>query len=113
LRQWLVGAEHVPPSRTGGLDLLVHEIETARYAPPGGDGPSVEELRGAVDEVVAAASEQVPRGRRRLARLVPPSGLAALTGAARQADEAAEDVGRRVADQVGEMRRLVGGGRRR
>lgn len=112
LRQWLVGAEHVPPNRTESLDRIVGALESARYAPPGGDGPPAGELRDAVDEVVRVVAEQVPAGRRRLARFLPRSGVRALTGAARQADVVAEDAGRRVLDQVDEVRKLVGGRRR-
>jgi hypothetical protein len=63
-------------------------------------------------EVVAVVSEQVPAGRRRLARLLPASGVAVIGGAARRAEAAADGAGRRAIDQVGEVRKLVGGRRR-
>jgi hypothetical protein len=113
LRQWLVGAEYVPTSDTRSLDRLVGEVEAARYAPPGGAGMWAHELREDVRAVAAAVADQMPRGRRRRARLMPASGIAVLTGAARRADVAAERAGRRVVDQVsGEVRRVVGSGRR-
>jgi hypothetical protein len=114
LRQWLVGAEYVPTQDTESLDRLVAEIEAARYAPPGRAGVDADELRQDVRAVAAAVADQMPPRRRRLTRLVPATGIAVLTGAARSADAAAEGAGRRVVDQVsGEVRRLVGPGRRR
>jgi transglutaminase-like putative cysteine protease len=114
VRQWLVGAEYVPPDRTGSLDRLVAELETARYAPPGGAGPGAQQLRGDVRAVAKVVAEQVPAGRRRLARLLPASGLGLLTGAASRADAVVEGAGQRAAGQVGgELRKLVSHGRRR
>ena len=117
VRQWLVGAEYVPPDRAEPLDRLVAELEAARYAPPGGDGPDAPELRADVKAVARIVAEQVPSGRRRLARLVPPSGLALLTGAASRADAAMEGAGERAAGRVGhvgdEVRKFVGSGRKR
>ena len=114
LRQWLVETEYVPPARSGPLDRLVAEVEGARYARPGGDGEGVAQLRSDVREVADAVGEQLPAGRRRLARLFPASGLAALTGAARSAEAAGGGAGRRVSEQVGdEVRKLTGAGRRR
>jgi hypothetical protein len=117
VRQWLVGAEHVPPDRTAPLDRLVAELESARYAPPGGKGADPQELRADVKAVARIVGEQVPAGRRRLSRLLPPSGLALLTGAASRADAAMEGAGERAAGQVGhvgqEVRKLVGTGRKR
>jgi transglutaminase-like putative cysteine protease len=117
MREWLVGAEHVPPDRTGPLDRLVAELEAARYAPPGGTGLDAQELRADVKAVARIVAEQVPAGRRRLARLLPPSGVALLTGAASRADAAVEGAGERAAGRVGsvgeEVRKLVGPGRRR
>jgi transglutaminase-like putative cysteine protease len=117
VRQWLVGAEHVPPDRADPLDRLVAELEAARYAPPGGDGPDASQLRADVRAVAKIVAEQVPTGRRRLARLLPPSGLALLTGAASRADAAMEGAGERAAGRVGhvgeEVRRFVGSGRKR
>ncbi|MGZ4625288.1 MAG: transglutaminase family protein [Kineosporiaceae bacterium] len=114
LRQWLVGAEYVPTAATEPLDRLVAEVETARYAPPGGGaGPDADELRAWVREVAATVADQVPPARRRLARAFPATGVTVLTGAARTADAVAEGTGRRVADQVGsEVRKLVGPRRR-
>jgi transglutaminase-like putative cysteine protease len=117
VRQWLVGAEHVPPNRTAPLDRLVAELEAARYAPPGGEGADPQELRADVKAVARIVAEQVPVGRRRLARLLPPSGLALLTGAASRADAVMEGAGERAAGRVGhvgqEVRKMVGSGRRR
>ncbi len=114
VRQWLVGAEYVPPDRTGPLDRLVAELETARYAPPGGAGPGAQQLRADVKAVAKVVAEQVPAGRRRVARLLPASGLSLLTGAASRADAAVEGAGERAASQVGgELRKLTGLGRRR
>jgi hypothetical protein len=117
LREWLVGAEHVPPDRTDALDRLVRELESARYAPPGGVGADPHQLRSDVKTVARIVAEEVPAGRRRLARLLPPSGLALLTGAASRADVAMEGAGERAAGRVGhvgqEVRKLVGPGRRR
>jgi transglutaminase-like putative cysteine protease len=117
VRQWLVGAEYVPPDRTAPLDRIVTEVEAARYAPPGGDGPNAEHLHADVKAVAKMVAEQVPAGRRRLARLLPPSGLSLLTGAASRADAAMEGAGERAAGQVGhmgqEVRKFVGSGRKR
>jgi transglutaminase-like putative cysteine protease len=113
LRQWLVGAEYVPPDRAEPLDRIVRELEGARYAPPGGEGPGAQQLRDDVRSVAHLVGEQVPASRRRLVRLLPPSGIALVTGAARRADLMVEGAGERAAGQVGrEVRKLVGQGRR-
>ena len=114
VRQYLVGAEFVAADRTGPLDRLVAELEAARYAPPGGDGPGAAVLRSDVKAVAHDVAGQVGPGRRRLARWLPASGLALLTGAARRADVSVENAGERAATQVGkEVRRLVGAGKGR
>ncbi len=113
LRQWLVGAEYVPPDQAQALDRVVQEVEDARYAPPGGEGPGAQQLRADVKAVAHLVAEQVPPARRRLVRLLPPSGVALVTGAARRADVLVEGAGERAAGQVGrEVRKLVGQGRR-
>ena len=92
----------------------VREVEAARYAPPGGDGRSRAELRSDVRAVADVVADQVPARRRRLARWFPASGIAALTGAARSAEAAGGNAGRRISEQVSEeVRRIVGPGRRR
>jgi transglutaminase-like putative cysteine protease len=115
LRQWLVGAEFVPTTRAAPLDRLVAELESARYAPPGGIGPDAAQLRADVRQVAHVVADQVPARRRRLARLVPATGVAIVTGAAaRTAEAAGGGAGRRGADQVDEeVRKPVGPGRRR
>jgi transglutaminase-like putative cysteine protease len=114
LRQWLIGAEYVPASEAAPLDGLVGEVEAARYAPPGGNGPDPAELRADVREVADIVADQVPARRRRRARWFPTSGVAALAGAARSAEAAGGSAGHRVSEQVGEeVRKLVGPGRRR
>jgi hypothetical protein len=70
-------------------------------------------LRDDVRSVAHLVGEQVPATRRRLVRLLPPSGIALVTGAARRADLMVEGAGERAAGQVGrEVRKLVGQGRR-
>jgi transglutaminase-like putative cysteine protease len=114
LRQWLVGAEFVPPSQVDALDRLVAEVEVARYAPPAGAGRDADDLREDVREAAAVVADQMPGRRRRLAKIMPATGIAVLTGAARNADSAAGNATRRVADQVGsEVRKLVGSDRDR
>jgi transglutaminase-like putative cysteine protease len=114
LRQWLIGAEYVPAPQRAPLDRLVREVEAARYAPPGGDGRDRAELRADVRQVAGIVADQLPARRRRRARWFPASGVAVLTRAARSAEVAGGGAGRRVSEQVGgEVRKLVGSGRRR
>src|SRR5206468_1758790 len=82
LRQWLVGAEYVPTTEAAPLERLVAEVEAARYAPPGGQGGDPARLRADVREVAELVADQLPARRRRLARLFPASGVAAVTRAA-------------------------------
>ncbi len=114
LRQWLVGAEYVPTTEAAPLERLVAEVEAARYAPPGGQGGDPARLRADVREVAELVADQLPARRRRLARLFPASGVAAVTGAARSAETAGGNASRRVSEQMGdEVRKLVSSGRRR
>ncbi len=110
----LVGDHRLDGVERAALQRLVTELEEARYAPPGNQGRSPEELAGDVRLVVQGVAAGLPKSVRRRARWFPASGVAALTGMVRRVDAAADEAGRRAAALGSEVRRTVGsGGRRR
>lgn len=89
------------------LSRLVGEVESARYAAPGGEGPQPAQARADVAQVCAAVAARVPTAARRRAMWMPASGVAAVTGVARRVDVAADQAGRRAAN----LRPRLHGGR--
>lgn len=66
------------------LERLVHDIETARYAPPeASSARTTAQVRADVDRVVEAVGEVMGPQARRRARLFPASGIAVFTGSRR------------------------------
>ena len=99
------------------LTRLVTDLETARYARPNGAGPNgggrtAAELARDVRAIAGGVALAVSGRTRRRARLLPQSGIAAITGFGRRVDVAADDAGRRLASAGESVRRLVGAGRR-
>lgn len=77
------------------LARLTDEVEQARYAPPGGDGPSPESLRADIRSVTGEVASGLPPAQRRKAAWLPASGLAVLGGLVRRVDVATQAVGER------------------
>jgi len=63
------------------VNRLVHDVESARYAPPDPAGArAVEQVRADVDQIVHAIADGLGPAARRRARFLPRSGVAVLTG---------------------------------
>ena len=74
----------LPAEALAALERLVHDIETARYAPPdAASARTTDQVRADTDRVVEAVGELVGPQARRRARLVPASGIAVFTGSRR------------------------------
>jgi len=105
--QRLSGEYELDGESRSALSRLVSEVESARYATPGGEGPQPARARADVAQVCAAVAARVPTAARRRALWMPASGLAAVTGVARRVDVAADRAGRRAAN----LRPRLHGGR--
>ncbi len=100
--------EHdLPGEARAALSHLVDDIEQARYARPSSlsrpPGERIQDIRA----VTAAVARTVPDRTRRLARLMPPSGLALLAGLARNVDAAADQATQRASTISSQVRHSV------
>ena len=107
VHQRLSGEYELDGESRAALSRLVGEVESARYAAPGGEGPQPAQARADVAQVCAAVAARLPTAARRRAWWMPSSGLAAVTGVVRRVDVAADRAGRRAAS----LRPRLHGGR--
>ncbi len=98
-------------SERAALARLVGDLESARYMPPGAPGRSADELGEDVRTVADGVAASLPAGLRRRARWFPRTGVAVLSGLARNVDVAADEAGRRAAEFGEHVRQSVGAGR--